>query len=169
MRLKQQILLQLMWNRRSYSGPQCETEIPEGLITGDISTATGISHSRHTWSVIHAGGQRGCVPWNYKLLFCCSGVSSLQPSGEIFEEWCGSLMENYGKCSIVVNIQSWRSPRKGNSCNSSFAGYVRHLPEASEDLMPMTCCLAVAHTHTHELLQIPFQCTHLSPDMVSDQ
>ncbi|CAB1324931.1 unnamed protein product [Coregonus sp. 'balchen'] len=184
MRLKLRNLLQFMWNRRSNSGHQCvpyirdirqlqsegfyrvyvgETEIPEGLITGDISTVTDTSSSRHTWSVIHAGGQRGWVPWNYKLLFHCSGVSSLQPSGEIFEELCGSLRENYGKCAIVVNNQSWRSPRKGNGCNYVFAGYVHHLPEAPVDLMPMTCCPAAARAYGHELIQIPFQCAHLSP------
>lgn len=138
MRLKLRNLLQFMWNRSSNSGPQCvpyirdirqlqsegshrvylgETEFPEGLITGDISAATNASSSRHSWSV-HAGGQRGWVPWNYRLLFHCSGVSSLQPSGEIFQELCGSLRENYRKCAIVVNNHSW----KGDDCNSVFAG-----------------------------------------------
>lgn len=179
MRLRLHRLLQRMWKRKNNNGPQCtdfireirklqsngcytvyigETEIPEYLITGDITSASGNDQPReHTWSIIHAGGVKGWVPWNYKILFHLNS-SSLDPSEDIFQEFCSTLTDHYGKCAIVIDPQSWRTPRRYPSSSSC------HQPPSSPvNLLPMRCCPKVAQEHGHELLQLPFQCAHLNP------
>ncbi|KAM6953193.1 uncharacterized protein C21orf140 homolog [Aplochiton taeniatus] len=176
-------LLQFMWNRTTKSGPQCspyihdirqlqcdgfykvyvgQTELPECLFTGDVSMALPATKKQNTWSITHGGGQRGWIPWNYRLLFHpCNGYPPIKSSGEVFEELCISLKDTYGKCAVVVNTQSWRS--QIHSCNSGSSGTFYHLPSGPIELTPMVCCPAVARMYGHELLQLPFQCAHLSP------
>ncbi|KAL2077457.1 hypothetical protein ACEWY4_026961 [Coilia grayii] len=179
MRLRLRHLLQRMWKRKNNHGPQCtdfikdirqlqsngfyrvylgETEIPEYLLTGEITSANINYDSRkHTWSIIHAGGVRGWVPWNYKLLFHLN-FRSMAPSEDIFQDFCITLSECYGRCAIVVDPQNWRTPRRYHSPISC------HRPLSSPvDLLPVRCCPKVAQEHGHELIQMPFQCAHLNP------
>ncbi|XP_062333104.1 uncharacterized protein C21orf140 homolog [Osmerus eperlanus] len=184
MHLRLRKLLQLMWNRTTNSSSQCtpyirdirklqsngfyrvyvgETDIPESLITGDSirPTSMNITENRQTWSILHAGGHKGWVPWNYKLLFHCNGVSPIKPSAEIFEELCYSLRENYGKCAIVVNPHNSRASMRGYAWGSWMT--LHHLPSGPVEFTLITCCPSVARSYGHELLQLPFQCAHLSP------
>ncbi|XP_063045694.1 uncharacterized protein C21orf140 homolog [Engraulis encrasicolus] len=179
MRLRLRHLFQRMWKRSNNHGPQCtefikdirqlqsngfyrvylgETEIPEYLITGEITSASiHDENRRHTWSVIHAGGVRGWVPWNYKLLFHLNS-RSLEPSEDIFQEFCVTLAESYGRCAVVVDPQSWRTPRRYPS-----TGTGHNPPSSPIDLLPMRCCPKVAEEFGHKMIQLPFQCAHLNP------
>lgn len=178
MRSRLHHLLQRMWNRKNNHGPQCtdfikeirkhqsngyyrvylgETEIPEYLMTGEITSASLNDEPRkHTWSLIHAGGVRGWVPWNYKLLFHLN-TGILDASEGMFQELCSTLTECYGRCAIVVDPQSWRRPRRYPS------SLCHQTPTSPVDLLPMRCCPKEAQEHGHELLQLPFQCAHLNP------
>ncbi|XP_064185897.1 uncharacterized protein C21orf140-like [Anguilla rostrata] len=136
-----------------------ETKIPEGLITGDISSMVDAQRHRPSWTIIHAGGARGWVPWNYKLFFHEEQIK-YQPSGDNFHELCSNLRDSYGKCLIVTNAQSW----KASDCSDSNASSAfHHQPSSPTELLSMVCRSDVAQDYGHELLQLPVQCAHLSP------
>ncbi|XP_036404431.1 protein FAM243-like [Megalops cyprinoides] len=134
-----------------------ETKIPEGLITGDISLLDDSLRSRPVWSIVHAGGARGWVPWNYKMFFHWD-ESNCKPSGDSFNELCSNLRDTYGKCAIVTNTQSLITADPNRSGVSSSACLSSPI-----ELLSTSCCPKVAQTYGHELLQLPSHCGHLSP------
>ncbi|XP_072520343.1 uncharacterized protein C21orf140-like [Salminus brasiliensis] len=127
-----------------------ETKISESLITGETSSPLAALRDRHTWNVIHAGRERGWVPWNYKL-FLHSTDSFPKPKKDTFQELCSELSAHYGKCAIIVNPQM----RCGR--------IPHHFPMAPVQLLSMSCSPEEAQSYGHALLQIPYYCANLSP------
>ncbi|XP_061089889.1 uncharacterized protein C21orf140 homolog [Conger conger] len=136
-----------------------ETKIPEGLITGDISAMIDTPRHSPTWTIIHAGGARGWVPWNYKL-FLHEEQTKYQPSRENFHDLCSILRDSYGKCLIMTNAQSWKAADYSDfNASSAF----QHQPSSPLKLLSMVCCPNVAQDYGHELLHLPARCAYLSP------
>lgn len=127
------------------------TEFPESILNANIPPELG---NEPTWSIIHAGGELGWVPWNYKLHFHLPGMKP-KPDNSIFRELCGELRDHYKNCVIIVNphICEDRMYEESTYC----------LYPTSVELPPMTCCSAVAQYHGHILLQLPLCYANISP------
>lgn len=130
-----------------------KTEFFEKHIIEDVHPGTARFKNEPVWSIIHAGGALGWVPWNYKLNFHFSGTK-LKPDKEIFHELCSELNENYGKCAIIVN-----PPEFSQNERSEKSIY----PSSPVELLPMTCCPEMAQNSGHKMLQLPPQAAHKSP------
>ncbi|MGH0148464.1 UNVERIFIED_CONTAM: hypothetical protein FKN15_022271 [Acipenser sinensis] len=134
------------------------TDISEGLVTGEFPEPSS-SKVVNAWSMMHAGGSRGWVPWNYKLMFK-TDLFLWNPSSEIFQELCVSLSNSYGKCVIVA-----KPVNAAMETNGSFmtATEQHHRPSSPVLVNFMSCCPLVAQSHGHEFFCLPSHCGHLSP------
>lgn len=132
-----------------------KTELSERHLSGDSSPQNTRLKSQPTWSIIHAGGELGWVPWNYRMHFSLSGTV-LKPDEEIFQELCSEIYDHYGKCVIILNpdIMSKRQIKE-----NEFSVY----STTPVELLPMTCRPEVARYHGHIMLHIPMHYAHLSP------
>ncbi|XP_069493443.1 uncharacterized protein C21orf140 homolog [Ambystoma mexicanum] len=137
-----------------------ETNIPESLITGEKL------HQREilkypTWSVVHAGGSQGWVPWKYRLFL--RDELQMHPQEDIFHELCASLSENYGKCVIVMRDR--KQPHslwtKGEAANESNIN--EPSAEVVLDLANIKCTSQAAREYGHELLCLPPSYSYLYP------
>ncbi|XP_066505718.1 uncharacterized protein C21orf140 homolog [Hoplias malabaricus] len=133
-----------------------ETQIPESLITGEIASEWAGLRSPCSWSIIHAGGSRGWVPWNYKLKFCSDGTPQ-KPNPFIFQELCSTMRTTYGKCVIITSPQTWQGMEELN-----YERPLYHFPLSSVNHLHMKCSPLIAQAYGHELLQLPYKYGHLN-------
>lgn len=135
-----------------YSVHVGQTKIGENLVDEDITPVNRREGNQLSWSIIHAGGALGWVPWNYKLYF---DDMKLKPDEDIFQELCTGLKDYYGNCAIIVN-PDMRERQNNKSGNSAY-------PTSPLKLLPMTCCPEVAQSFGHKMLLIPMHRGYLSP------
>ncbi|KAI5105266.1 hypothetical protein C0J45_4938 [Silurus meridionalis] len=126
-----------------------KTEINERLLTGDISCTVNpkkeTQKPQPLWSIIHAGGARGWVPWNYKLHAYLSNFK-VRADETIFPELCSTLKDHYGKCAIIVNPKVSEDTQNGKTENSLY-------PTSPVKFLPMICCPKVAESYGHKMLR----------------
>ncbi|KAJ1113146.1 hypothetical protein NDU88_001401 [Pleurodeles waltl] len=135
-----------------------ESNIPESLITGE--TLPLRENLRYpTWSIVHAGGSQGWVPWRYRLFL--TDELPMSPREDIFHELCASLTESYGKCAIVVKemkqpLGTKDQPDNVSKGNELSKAIILHLSN-------IKCTPQVAKEYGHELLSMPLAYSYLSP------
>ncbi|XP_058252407.1 uncharacterized protein C21orf140 homolog [Hemibagrus wyckioides] len=147
--------LQKLQNSGYYTVYVGKTELSERHFYGDVQRLNAGQKHQPTWSIIHAGGELGWVPWNYKLYFYLSGTV-LKPDKELFSELCSELNDHYGSCAIILNPYIMR---RRQILGNEMPVY----STAPVELLPMTCCPKVAQDHGHKMLHIPMHYAHLSP------
>ncbi|XP_069059647.1 uncharacterized protein C21orf140 homolog [Pleurodeles waltl] len=135
-----------------------ESNIPESLITGETRPLR--ENLRYpTWSIVHAGGSQGWVPWRYRLFL--TDELPMSPREDIFHELCASLTESYGKCAIVVKemkqpLGTKDQPDNVSKGNELSKAIILHLSN-------IKCTPQVAKEYGHELLSMPLAYSYLSP------
>ncbi|XP_067903089.1 uncharacterized protein C21orf140-like [Heterodontus francisci] len=140
-----------------------ETHISENLITGDISYSIAKSKPpSEGLTLIHAGGVRGWVPWQYKVLFqsqeLWTSPKTIGAKEEVFKELCQVLRKSYGKCTVVIRPKQWIPAQKPE--------VIQNAPSQSSSTIQMnniSCCPKIARSYGHELLYFPPGYPHLSP------
>ncbi|XP_067852839.1 uncharacterized protein C21orf140-like [Heptranchias perlo] len=139
-----------------------ETHISENLITGDISYGVvNLKSPSEGLTLIHAGGVRGWVPWQYRVFFqsqeLWTSPKTIGANEEVFKELCQVLRKSYGNCTVVIRPKQWISPQKPK---------IQIAPSQSSLTIQMTnisCCPKIARCYGHELLNFPPSYPHLSP------
>ncbi|XP_043561241.1 protein FAM243-like [Chiloscyllium plagiosum] len=155
-----------------------ETHVSENLITGDIFCSIVKSKSpSEGLTLIHAGGARGWVPWQYRVFFQSreqwTSPKTIGTKEEIFKELCQVLSKSYGKCTVVIK------PKQ-----SVISSGLKHYTDDSSEILPqktdviqnvplqtsstiqidnISCCPKIAQNYGHELLYFPPSYPHLSP------
>ncbi|XP_046704841.1 uncharacterized protein C21orf140 homolog [Silurus meridionalis] len=137
-----------------------KTEINVGHLTGNmlntINPQSPTQKYQSIWSIIHAGGARGWVPWNYKLHAYLSNLT-VRPDETIFPELCAKLTDHYGNCAVIVNPEDSEEIKYDNNGNSLY-------PSSPVEFLPMICCPKVAESYGHKMLQTPSDYyAHLNP------
>ncbi|XP_043847319.1 protein FAM243A [Dromiciops gliroides] len=135
-----------------------ETDIPEHLITGENLGDENFSHNP-TWSVVHAGGSQGWVPWKYRM-FLRDELCTKQEEG-LFLEFCSVVKRAYGKCVIVVREKKQMNERKQNEVTEDKE--VQPYASSVINLTSISCCPEVAKASGHELLPLPSPYNYLNP------
>lgn len=156
-----------------------ETHISENLITGDVNSSVVKTKSPlEELTLIHAGGVRGWVPWQYRVFFQSQQLwmspKPVDANERIFEEFCQVLRKTYGKCTVVMRSKYWVPATKPQVQSSSEDQSVTppwnteaklDTPSQSPDNPQMTkvFCPRIARHHGHEFLYLPPPYPHLSP------
>ncbi|XP_054432004.1 uncharacterized protein C21orf140 homolog [Pteronotus mesoamericanus] len=132
-----------------------ETDIPESLVTGEKPSNRRVRPGP-VWSVVHAGGGQGWVPWHYRMFLrdeLCVGQED-----SLFLEFCDAAKKAHGKCAIVV---------KGEGGQGAAQPEEDEAPEPQAPpvitLTSVACRLEVATAYGHELLSLPPPYNHLNP------
>ncbi|XP_072363806.1 uncharacterized protein C21orf140 homolog [Scyliorhinus torazame] len=157
-----------------------ETHLSENLITGDISHSVAKSKSPlEGLTLMHAGGVRGWVPWQYRAFFqsqeLWTSPKAVGAKEEVFKELCQVLRKSYGKCAVVIKPKDWVSS-SGFKQQNPADDPSEMPPQKPEDIQNallqsssttqtsnMYCCPNVARYYSHELLYFPPSYPHLSP------
>ncbi|XP_051878278.1 uncharacterized protein C21orf140 homolog [Pristis pectinata] len=156
-----------------------ETLISENLITGDVSDSIAKAKSSlDGLTLIHAGGVRGWVPWQYRAFFQSQELwtcpKATGGSDQTFEELCQVLRKSYGKCTVVIRSK-YCVPAPGlqlqNSSDDPSASppwkpeVIQNTPSQSPLAIQITkiSCPKIAKHYGHELLYLPPSYPHLSP------
>ncbi|XP_078512076.1 uncharacterized protein C21orf140 homolog [Lissotriton helveticus] len=162
-RMKKQCLQYLKTLRRlQFDGHQPiffgESNISESLITGEtLPLSENLRYP--TWSIVHAGGSLGWVPWRYRLFL--RDELPMSPREDIFHELCASLSETYGKCAIVMKEIKQPLETNDQSANNSKE---KELSKATVlNLANIKCTPQVAREYGHQLLSMPLAFSYLSP------
>ncbi|XP_078268134.1 uncharacterized protein C21orf140 homolog [Rhinoraja longicauda] len=155
-----------------------ETHISENLITGDVNSSVVKGKSPlEELTLIHAGGVRGWVPWQYRVFFQSQQLSMsptpVDANERIFEEFCQVLSKTYGKCTVVMRSKHWvpaiRSQLQSSSEDQSViplrkAEAMHNIHLQSPDIrMTKVFSPRIARHHGHEFLYLPPPFPHLSP------
>uniref|UniRef100_UPI00398EC67D uncharacterized protein C21orf140 homolog n=1 Tax=Pristiophorus japonicus TaxID=55135 RepID=UPI00398EC67D len=154
-----------------------ETHISENLITGDISYGVANPKSQSGGlTLIHAGGLRGWVPWQYRVFFQSQELwTSPKTTGaneEAFKELCQVLRKSYGKCTVVIRPKQWvtspglkhRNPTDDLSeIPPQEPEVIQNAPSLTIQMTNISCCPKIARCYGHELFCFPPSYPHLSP------
>ncbi|XP_007892512.1 protein FAM243-like [Callorhinchus milii] len=154
-----------------------ETPLPESLLIGDVSPQPASSRgpAEQGLMLVHAGGMRGWVPWNYRVFFGCQELwpvpETVGNAGErLFPEFCHALRSSYGRCAVVVRTNQ-RLPSLGTKRNHLATASLelpQHPPGDGQGCPPqptptITYCPQIANSYGHQLLWLPSHHPHLSP------
>uniref|UniRef100_H3B2I2 Chromosome 21 open reading frame 140 n=1 Tax=Latimeria chalumnae TaxID=7897 RepID=H3B2I2_LATCH len=141
-----------------------ETRISERLIIGGNLPQKTILEPQ-SWTLIHAGGSHGWVPWEHSLTFKydCQLKEPTTHQLDLFQKLCVVLNKSYGKCVVVVRPKNWTASDASHfKLQKEFNQSGPH-PSSLVYLSSTVCCPQVAKASGHELLCLPSQCRHLNP------